>query len=553
MKKTYLSGLLALVMAVAVNWAVPAGAHDGHDTHDGSGPAGAGPAKHENMELTFISDDPPPGNQTNPDLAFWGNVAYVPNYGGLRTFDISGATPVQLSSISCPGPQNDVTVWDRDGNGAADILFLSVDSVMENKNCGAPVKPAPNQGNGPYDADDWEGIRIFDVSNPAAPVPLNDLAVYQDCGSHTHTLVPDPANNRVLLYNSSYSLRNGPSCGPGFAETGREPGRNPLHGVIQVVEVEWSGSTPLNNALLTAGELTELPVNYPSDAGNVFDPQAHGLPATSGGAPLNDLRACHDIGVFMELFLAAAACAEELQLWEIDPGTLLPDTANPQWTFDNIADTDGPGGGDSVTDFWHSATFSWDGKVINAIDESFGTGCPTVSPNTDPNTPAQFRGPSDSGRMYFIDTATGKELSQFQIPRPESAIVDSDGPGGNPPAETAYCSAHLGVQVPAAGRDLLVSSWYTGGVSVVDFTAVKNPKEVAYFDFDRTPGAAEQTGSNNWTAYWYDPTPGHNQAPWTAYGQDIGKGFEQFEVSLKTSRRFTLPFLNPQTQMEVLP
>jgi hypothetical protein len=551
LKKPYLAGLLALVMALGVNWAVPAGAHDGHDTHDGSGPAGAGPAKHENMELTFISDDPfsSPGN-TNPDLAFWGNLAYVPNYKGLRIFDISTTPPSLLSTTPCEGPQNDVTVWDRDDDGAADILFMSVDSVMENKSCGAAVKAAPNQGNGPYDTDDWEGIRIFDVSNPASPVPLDTLAVYQDCGSHTHTLVPDTENNRVLLYNASYSLRNGPSCGPGFAEA-TVPARSPLHGVIQVVEVEWSAGAPLNNSLLTATEIAEPPVNYPGDNGNVFDPQAHGLPATSGGAPLNDLRACHDIGVFMELLLAAAACAEQLQLWEIDPGTLLPDTSNPRWTFDNIADTDGPGGGDSVTDFWHSATFSWDGKVINAIDESFGTGCPTVSPNTDPNTPAQFRGPSDSGRMYFIDTATGKELSQFVVPRPESAVVDP--PGSPPPAETAYCSAHLGLQVPAAGRDLLVSSWYTGGVSVIDFTAVKNPKEVAYFDFERTAGEAEQTGSNNWTAYWYDPTPGHNQAPWTAYGQDISKGFEQFEVELRTSHRYGLPFLNPQTQMEILP
>jgi hypothetical protein len=103
--------------------------------------------------------------------------------------------------------------------------------------------------------------------------------------------------------------------------------------------------------------------------------------------------------------------------------------------------------------------------------------------------------------------------------------------------------------VPMPGRDLLVSAWYTGGVSVIDFTAKKNPKEVAYFDFVG-PGAS---GSNNWTAYWYETSPGSNTSGFPAYGQDISKGFEKFHVALKTSKRFGVPFLNPQTQMETLP
>jgi hypothetical protein len=51
----------------------------------------------------------------------------------------------------------------------------------------------------------FEGIRIFDLTDPAHPVYLK--AVYTDCGSHTHTLVPDLSNNRLLIYVSSYPGR----------------------------------------------------------------------------------------------------------------------------------------------------------------------------------------------------------------------------------------------------------------------------------------------------------------------------------------------------------
>lgn len=508
MKRFVLIALAAMLVLSLGGFAVPAGAN-----HPG--------VSHSNMDLTFNSDDP--FGDTNPDLAFWGDLAYVPNYRGLRIFDISTTPPTLLSTTPCDGPQNDVSVWDRDGNGEADILFLSVDTVMESDACGAARKSSQA---GPFDGDDWEGIRVFDVSNPAAPVQIETL--YQDCGSHTHTLLPDPDDNRVVLYNSSYSLRSGPTCGPGFAEAA---GRSPVHGVIQVSEVTWNPAAPLNAAGVTATEIAEPEINYPGDTGNVFDPSHHSTVLVEPN--FHKLRACHDIGVFMELLLAAAACAEQGQLWNIDPVTLLPDTDNPRWVFDNVADTDGAGGGDSATDFWHSGTFTWDGKTVNFMDESLGSGCPPVSPNTDPDA-GPYQGMSDTGRTYFIDTSSGKELSQFMIPR-------ADASSGS------YCSSHLGLVVPQTGRDYLVSAWYTGGASVIDFTAKKKPKEVAFFDFNG-PGAS---GSNNWTHYWYETSPTDNS--FTTYGQDIGRGFEQFEVTLKTTKQFGLPFLNPQTQMETLP
>ena len=88
-------------------------------------------------------------------------------------------------------------------------------------------------------------------------------------------------------------------------------------------------------------------------------------------APLDDFLGCHDLSSFPGVGIVGAACGEQAQVWKIDRRTGLPDTANPMWSYDQ-----------PNVDFWHSATFSWDGKVANFIDESFGDGCPTVTTKT---------------------------------------------------------------------------------------------------------------------------------------------------------------------------
>jgi len=447
----------------------------------------------------------------NSDMAFWGDYAYAGNYNGFRIFDISQPTPRLVTDFSCFGPQNDLSVWDRDGNGTADLLFTSVDRTLTGPNCGTTATVAHDDPSG------WEGIRIFDISDQANPVQIG--AVYQDCGSHTHTLIPDVAGGRLLLLNSSYPLRPGPTCGP---VNGPAAGRDPLHGVIQVVEV------PLADPA-AAAEVTELPINYPGDPDNAFDPTEHGLPAT-----FNSLRACHDMTVFVELGLVAAACAEQAQLWRLDPTTMLPDTANPIWVFDDPSDTDGPGGGDSAVDFWHSATFSWDGEVVNFSDESFGDGCPPVTTITESGSPVA----SDTGRTHFLDATTGERMSTFMISRPEP---------------DSYCSTHQGNVIPVRGRYLLAQAWYMGGVDIIDFTSVRNPREIAFYD--APPAGAE--GSDNWSHYWYErnPVPG---SPLRTYGQDgvhspsTGRGFQAFDSQVALVSRLGVDHLNPQTQERVI-
>jgi hypothetical protein len=69
---------------------------------------------------------------TNSDPAFWGDYTYAGNYNGFRVFDIAQPTPRLVADFPCFGPQKDISVWDRDGNGTADLLFASVDRTLGN-------------------------------------------------------------------------------------------------------------------------------------------------------------------------------------------------------------------------------------------------------------------------------------------------------------------------------------------------------------------------------------------------------------------------------------
>jgi hypothetical protein len=467
-------------------------------------PASASRPDSKNMSLEYFDSNP---DFITSDIAFWGDTAFVGNYGGFRTYDISDpANPVRLADFSCYGPQNDPSVWDTDGNGEADLLLLSVDRTLTGPACGS----------GDAEHDDptgWEGVRLFDVSDPANPVFLR--AIYQDCGSHTNTLYPDLERNRLVVLNSSYPLRPGPTCGE---VRGPEAGRDPLHGVIQTVIIPLAGGAESSAA--AAFEGPELPINYPGDPDNKFDPDEHGL------AGFGDLRACHDIAVFVPLKLVAGACAEQSQLWRINesgPNAGLPDTANPVWVFD-----------EKQIDFHHSATFTWDGKVVNFIDESFGAGCPTVTP-----------GVGQTGRMYFVDTATGGKYSEFRLHRSQQ------------PEHVDYCSAHLGSNVVAAdGKYLLVNAWYTGGVDVIDFTNPRKPREVAYYDND----------GDEWSAYWYEQTGSDLTGPLNIFathgvehvasGDPVlashARGFESFLADV-AANRVGLDHLNPQVQEVLVP
>src|SRR5882672_844501 len=131
-------------------------------------------------------------------------------------------------------------------------------------------------------------MKIFDISDKSAPRYMQ--SVETDCGSHTHTLVPDNAGNaNVYLYVSSYAPNASlPKC-------------LPPHDYISIIKV------PLRNPTAAAG--VAKPVLFP-DGGNpgVSLPFPDGKSATSG---------CHDLTVYPEKNLMAGACMGDGMLFDI--------------------------------------------------------------------------------------------------------------------------------------------------------------------------------------------------------------------------------------------
>jgi hypothetical protein len=458
----------------------------------GAASAGHVPDQSKKMDEIFTS----PNQSTNSDFAFWGRYAFsgyytgdagfppgTPPRGGVRIFDISNpAAPRLVKDVQCDGLQADPIVWDRNGNGVADLLMLAVDRTMESPECGAPRSFTATGAANHSDPDGWEGVRIFEMSDdPANPFATvrQVKAVYTDCGAHTITLWPGMADQgKLIVYVSSYPLRPGPTCGdPEYLNTANpydgDPGSpaSPLHGVIQVIEV------PLNN-LAAAREIAQPPISYPGDPDGRMEWCEKGLcpPAFEAAAV-----ACHDIVVHMELNLAGGACAEQGQVWRIDASG-LPDTQHPIM----VGDDEVSGGANAqfpgAVDFFHSVMFNNDGTVVNWVDESFGSGCPTMTTYAPrPWNPAG--GTHKTGRMFFTDVE-GNFLSEFHVGdlRPD-------------PTPGEYCSAHMGMAVMGIERDLLVNAWYTGGVDVIDFSKPTRLKEIAYYD--------PQRDSGTWSAYPY--------------------------------------------------
>ena len=439
----------------------------------------------EKMERLFTS----PNQATNSDLAFWGDHAFVGYYtggagfppgtgprGGVRIFDISDpAAPRLVRNFACDGAQNDPIVWDRNGNGVADLMLLAVDTTMAAPQCGA-ARVAGGTPTG------WEGVRVFTMSDDPAN-PFTNItqvkSVYTDCGAHTITLWPEEPG-RLLVYVSSYPLGAGPTCGDTeYLNTANpydeDPGSpaNPLHGVIQIVEV------PLANPA-AAQELDVQPaISYPGDPDGRMEWGEKGLPSP----PFEPAAvACHDIVVHVEERMAGGAAPSRLRCGRSTrTGSPTRRTRSRSSTTRSARAVPGTSPGRSTSSTPRCSTTT--GPCVNTVDESFGSGCPTMTTyQPRPWNPAG--GTHKTGRMFFSDTETGEFFSEFHV----GDLRPSSAPG-------EYCSAHMGMQVMGIQRDLLVNAWYTGGADVIDFTQPTRPKEIAYYD--------PVWNSGTWSAYPY--------------------------------------------------
>jgi hypothetical protein len=275
----------------------------------------------------------------NSDLAFQGNYAYAGNYEGFMVYDISTPEePKVVSQVVCPGSQNDISV-------SGNLLVLSVDSSRSNNTCDNVAQSATIK-------ESWEGIRVFDISNPASPQYV--AAVETDCGSHTHTLAPSKDGANLYAYVSSYSPNAAfPDC-------------QPPHDSISVVKIPVT-------APQTAAVVSK-PVLF-ADGGN---PGGNGSSTTSG---------CHDITAYPSKDIAAGACMGDGILLDI------ADRENPVLT-EQVRDT-------TNFAFWHSATFNNDGTKVLFTDELGGGGAATCNPEVGPTRGADGIYDIEDGQLAF--------------------------------------------------------------------------------------------------------------------------------------------------------
>src|SRR5215211_7583410 len=299
----------------------------------------------------------------NSDMAFQGNHLFQGNFYGLNIFDISNPAKTSLlTTIICPGGQNDVSVYKN-------LLFMSVEMANGRLDCatqGFPPAPAPAKEPGKDEKpappaaqkDRFRGVRIFDITDIKNP---KQVAAIQTCrGSHTHTLVVDPNDkDNVYIYISGTSFVRqdeelaGCSSGP--------PDKDPNTALFRIDVIKVPLAAPQNAKVVSSPRV-------------FIDPRTGAInalksAASHGTGKESDTNQCHDITVYSAIGLAAGACSGNGLLLDIK------DPVNPK-RIDAVNDPN--------YSYWHSASFSNDGKKVVFTDE-WGGGLGARCRATDPN------------------------------------------------------------------------------------------------------------------------------------------------------------------------
>jgi hypothetical protein len=437
-----------------------------------------------NLHLVSTTASPAPfDTSTNSDLAFSGRYAIQGNYNGYVVWDITNPRrPTVAYASYCPASQSDVSIY---GN----LLFVSAEGLTGRLDCGSQGVPDP------VSSERIRGIRIFDVTDLTKP---RYVANVQTCrGSHTHTVVSDPRDPaNVYIYVSGSSRIRSPEELPGCLDAPiTDPNTSSFR--IEVIKVPLANpqaaaivSSPRIFQNLAAPPRRTEPVDSATAARRaaaLAAAQAAGQPAPGGpgggGGRAGGPTQCHDITVYPAIGLAGGACGGYGLLLDIS------DVANPV-RIDAAAD--------SNMSFWHSATFSNDGSKILFTDE-WGGGRGARCRSTD-------KYEWGANAIFTIENRKMVFHSYYKMPAAQT------------PEEN--CVAHNGSLIPIPGREVMVQGWYQGGISVFDWTDVKRPVEIAYFD--RGPmDATRLTSAGSWSVYWYNGQ---------IVSSEIARGLDVFEL-----------------------
>lgn len=507
--------------------------------------------------LNLISNRPSPDDflgAMNSDLALKDNYVIQGNFNGFIIWDIADpSNPELVVDYLCPASQSDVSVY---GN----LLFVSGEGLEGRLDCSDKgVTSAVSE-------DRLRGIRIFDITDIRNPQYISNV---QTCrGSHTHSVLEDPKDEEnVYVYVSGSAPVRPEDELPGCSAA--LPDDDPQSALFRIEVIK----VPLDNP-----ERSEI-VNSPRIFEDLTAPPVHGLApmelsaleeAKEAGAFIADINGqervlsdgmvqqllteiinerngsgeptaadstilrnrlpniiatlmadnnrgenlgpnqCHDITLFPEIGLAGGACEGYGILLDIS------DPTNPT-RIDAVAD--------SNFAYWHSATFNNDGNTIIFTDE-WGGGTQPKCRETDPyewGANAIFT--IEDGKMAF--------KSYFKMDAPQTTEEN--------------CVAHNGSLIPVPGRDIMVQSWYQGGINIFDFTDPANPIEIAYHDRGSINAERLEMGGS-WSVYWYNGS---------LISSEIARGLDIFELipsdyitenEIAAANTVKMNYFNPQGQ-----
>jgi hypothetical protein len=466
-----------------------------------------------NMRL--VSKTPPPQDfvgSVNSDLAFLGNNVIQGSFNGFQVWDISNPSAVTLvKSYLCPASQSDVSVY-------RNLLFVSGEGLEGRLDCGKQGVATASS------AERLLGIRIFDVSDIRNPKYVGNV---QTCrGSHTHSLLVDPRDSQnVYVYVSGSSqvrpatemagcsdrppvedpqsalfrieVIKVPLANPAAAAIVSSPRifadlvAPPEHGlsradlaqidearrlgkfIVRIHGEDYVLSDAEANSLLgqvaqragrttpTAADSATLRQALPSIVEQMMGPE----PAPGSG-PQPGPTQCHDITLYPAIGLAGGACEGYGMLIDIK------DPANPR-RLTAVSD--------SNFSYWHSATFNNDGTKVLFSDEWGGGG----GPKCRADDPKEW----GADALFRIEGNQLRFQSYYKLPVAQT------------PQEN--CVAHNGSMIPIPGRDVMVQSWYQGGISVFDWSDPARPTEIAFFDRGPVNAQSMELGGT-WSVYWYN-------------------------------------------------
>lgn len=413
----------------------------------------------------------------NSDLAFKDNLVIAGTYEGFRILDFTDkANPTEVVNYTgCNVGQGDVIVY---GN----LLIRSWDSPAS----GSSTCAGQLVGSG------FEGIHVFDISNPAAPLLIKQFRFAADnpglvgCGSHTATAVPDPARDALYVYNG--------------------------------------GSSSSCNGI----DIFKIKLSNPADISVIGRASNRGIDAKTGVERVGN-NSCHDNNVLLNVggtSTSYAMCAggNGLAMFKFDltkPVTEEGSVEKPTqlWTQQMTSVTTG-----------HSGSFTYDGEYLIYGHEPGG------------GSAAQCQASSTiiNRTLYFIDPETGQTKGELLHPRPQGSREN--------------CTWHNFNVVPTKAGYYATSGSYQSGISVFDFSNLAAPKEIAYADPAPLVTDPETTGivlGGDWSTYWHNGTIYQSDIKRgvLSWQLNLGGDATAAQANSHLSKINTFAQSNPQTQL----